>query len=111
MSDGNSMKRRTLLRGLFGVGVLAASDSVAAPLKFLKPMQVDNPLAAYPNRDWERAYRNIFNYDSSFVFLCAPNDTHNCLLRAYVKNGVVTRIVRVHRAGSSDGAERWLNAA
>jgi hypothetical protein len=26
------------------------------------------------------------------VFLCAPNDTHNCLLRAYVKNGVVVRI-------------------
>ncbi|MEW5742620.1 MAG: molybdopterin-dependent oxidoreductase [Myxococcota bacterium] len=92
MSDGNSLKRRTLLRGLFGAGVLAATDSAAAPLKFLKPMQVDNPLAAYPNRDWEKAYRNIFNYDSSFVFLCAPNDTHNCLLRAYVKNGVVTRI-------------------
>jgi nitrate reductase alpha subunit len=92
MSDGNCLKRRTLLRGLFGAGVLAATDSVAAPLKFLKPMQVDNPLASYPNRDWERAYRNIFNYDSSFVFLCAPNDTHNCLLRAYVKNGVVTRI-------------------
>ncbi|MEW6433058.1 MAG: molybdopterin-dependent oxidoreductase, partial [Myxococcota bacterium] len=92
MSDGNSIKRRELLKGLFGVGVLAATDTSAAPLKFLKPMQVDNPLAAYPNRDWERAYRNIFNYDSSFVFLCAPNDTHNCLLRAYVKNGVVTRI-------------------
>lgn len=91
MSD-SSIKRRTLLRGLFGAGVLAAQDGVAAPLRFLKPVSVDNPLASYPNRDWEKTYRNIFNYDSSFVFLCAPNDTHNCLLRAYVKNGVVTRI-------------------
>lgn len=89
----SSMKRRTLLRGLFGVGAVAAADqAIAAPLKFLKPLQVDNPLASYPNRDWEKTYRNIFNYDSSFVFLCAPNDTHNCMLRAYVKNGVVTRI-------------------
>ncbi len=92
MSDGHSIKRRTLIQGLFGAGIAASSQAAAAPLKFLKPMQVDNPLRAYPNRDWEKAYRNIFNYDSSFVFLCAPNDTHNCLLRAYVKNGVVTRI-------------------
>jgi nitrate reductase alpha subunit len=91
MSD-STINRRTLLRGLFGVGVLAAQGGAAAPLRFLKPVNVDNPLASYPNRDWEKTYRNIFNYDSSFVFLCAPNDTHNCLLRAYVKNGVVTRI-------------------
>ncbi len=91
MSD-STLKRRTLLRGLFGAGVVAAGEGAAAPLRFLKPLSVDNPLAAYPNRDWEKTYRNIFNYDSSFVFLCAPNDTHNCLLRGYVKNGVVTRI-------------------
>lgn len=91
MSD-DRIKRRTLLRGLFGVGVASAGAAAAAPLKYFKPLQIDNPLAAYPNREWEKAYRNIFNYDSSFVFLCAPNDTHNCLLRAYVKNGVVTRI-------------------
>jgi nitrate reductase alpha subunit len=53
---------------------------------------VDNPLEAYPDRGWEKIYRDQFRYDSTFHFLCAPNDTHNCLLRAYVKNGVVTRI-------------------
>jgi len=53
---------------------------------------VDNPLEAYPDRGWEKIYRDQFKYDSTFHFLCAPNDTHNCLLRAYVKNGVVTRI-------------------
>ena len=91
--DNVDVIRRRLLQGLFGAGALAASSSLqAAPLKYFAPTVIDNPLAAYPNRDWERAYRNIFNADSSFVFLCAPNDTHNCLLRAYVKNGVVTRI-------------------
>lgn len=85
--------RRRLLQSLFGFGALAAGgEALGAPLKFLKPLHVDNPLASYPNRDWEKAYRNIFKPDSSFVFLCAPNDTHNCLLRAYVKNGVVARI-------------------
>lgn len=84
--------RRSFLQGLFGATVLAAADAGAAPLRFLRPVEVDNPLAAYPNRDWERTYRNIFRADSSFVFLCAPNDTHNCLLRAYVKNDVVVRI-------------------
>lgn len=92
MSHSHDSTRRSLLKGLLGVGALSASDAVASPLRFFKPIQIDNPLAAYPNRDWERTYRNIFKSDYSYVFLCAPNDTHNCLLRAYVKNDIVTRI-------------------
>ncbi len=85
--------RRAFLQGLVSVSVLGAGTlAKSAPLHFFKPMQIDNPLAAYPNREWERTYRNIFKPDSSFVFLCAPNDTHNCMLRAHVKNGVVVRI-------------------
>lgn len=53
---------------------------------------MDNPLDFYPERDWERVYRDQFSYDSTFHFLCAPNDTHNCLLKAYVKNNIITRI-------------------
>ena len=53
---------------------------------------MDNPLAAYPNRDWERIYRDIYRTDTRFTFLCCPNDTHNCLLNAHVKNNVVVRI-------------------
>jgi len=52
----------------------------------------NNPLAHYPNRDWEKVYRDLFKVDGTFTFLCAPNDTHNCLLKAHVRNGVVTRI-------------------
>jgi nitrate reductase alpha subunit len=58
--------------------------------EFIEPIDPNlNPLETYPNRDWERVYRDIYSYDSSFIFLCAPNDTHGCLLRAYEKNGVV----------------------
>jgi len=85
--------RRKFLKGMALAGALASSRTVfGAPLRYFKPTHVDNPLAFYPNRDWEKAYRNIFSYDSNFTFLCAPNDTHNCLLKAYVKNGVVARI-------------------
>jgi len=53
---------------------------------------VSNPLAQYPDRGWERAYRDLWKYDSTYTFTCAPNDTHNCLLNAYVRQGVITRI-------------------
>jgi nitrate reductase / nitrite oxidoreductase, alpha subunit len=90
MSDSPRPNRRHFLQAILGATVVGVAT--AAPIRFLKPLQVDNPLAFYPNRDWERSYRNIFQADSSFVFLCAPNDTHNCLLKAYVKNGIAVRI-------------------
>ena len=74
---------------------------------------IENPLAAYPSRDWEKAYRDLWAYDSKFHFLCAPNDTHNCLLSAYVRAGVVTRTGASMRYGEAvdlDGAgasHRW----
>lgn len=86
--------RRNFLRNVLGIGAAAGALSAAraAPIRFLAPVHVDNPLATYPDRDWERAYRRIFAHDHDFTFLCAPNDTHNCLLRAYVKNGIIVRI-------------------
>ncbi len=96
MIDGNGpadLGRRKFVTGMAAAGAMLSAPRVfGAPLRYFKPIQVDNPLAQYPNRDWEKTYRNIFDYDSQFVFLCAPNDTHNCLLKAYVKNGVVARI-------------------
>ena len=92
-SGGANEGRRKFLKGMAVVGAALSSRTLfGAPIRYFKPTHVDNPLAFYPNRDWEKAYRNIFSYDSSYVFLCAPNDTHNCLLKAYVKNGVVARI-------------------
>lgn len=83
-------RREFLKISAISIGSILVSKPLLASLKFIP--EIDNPLDFYPDRDWEKIYRNQFNYDSTFHFLCAPNDTHNCLLRAYVKNDVVTRI-------------------
>ena len=81
------MSRRTFL----GCAVAAGAADVLS-LSFLRPAQgTDSPLAHYPRRGWERLYRDVYAFDDSYVFMCTPNCTHNCYLRAYVKNGVVTR--------------------
>ncbi|MFN3973743.1 MAG: molybdopterin-dependent oxidoreductase [Dehalococcoidia bacterium] len=62
---------------------------------------IENPLEFYPNRDWERAYRDVYRSDQSFVFLCAPNDTHNCLLRVYTRRNVAVRIEASYAYGKA----------
>ena len=82
--------RRDFLKwSLAGAAGLAAGSP---KLAFLQPLAIDNPLSGYPSREWERIYRDKYRYDDTFVFTCAPNDTHECLLRAYVRNGVITRL-------------------
>ena len=84
-----NLSRREFLEwvGAAGFSAFALSASEAWGLQ-----AIENPLAAYPNRDWEKTYRDLWKSDSSFTFLCAPNDTHNCILNAYVRDGVITRI-------------------
>ena len=88
------VSRRTFLSHMAaaGAGALVLTNAATSAAKMLKPWNIENPLNAYPNRDWEKVYRNLYASESSFTFVCAPNDTHNCLLRGHVKNGVVTRI-------------------
>jgi nitrate reductase / nitrite oxidoreductase, alpha subunit len=63
------------------------------PLWALEPVQeIENPLAYYPNRDWEKIYRDQYRYDSTFSWVCSPNDTHACRAKAYVRNGIVVRL-------------------
>jgi nitrate reductase alpha subunit len=95
MSD---LSRRNFLKfmGMAGFGAFVASASKAWGLE-----AVANPLAAYPSRDWEQVYRDLWKTDSTFTFLCAPNDTHNCLLKAHVRSGVVTRIGPSMRYGEA----------
>lgn len=95
------------------IGGLTAS-TLLQDLAFLDPIpEIDNPLAFYPNRSWEQRYRDLYAYDSSFAFLCAPNDTHNCLLLARVKQGMVTRIEPSYRYGEAtdlygnQASHRW----
>lgn len=95
------LSRRAFLTLAAGAGasvVLSGCDT--GLFNFLKPKS-DGSLEAYPNRDWEKVYRNIYKEDSHFHFLCSPNDTHNCLLKAHVKNGVVTRISPSYRYGEA----------
>jgi nitrate reductase alpha subunit len=89
--SSGKLSRRDFLEGVraLGFGALLTSSSNAWGFG---ATSVDNPLAHYPARDWEQTYRDLFKADGSFHFLCAPNDTHNCLLKAYVKNGVIVRI-------------------
>jgi nitrate reductase alpha subunit len=56
-----------------------------------QPVSIDNPLGSYPDRDWEKIYLDQYRFDSSFTWVCAPNDTHMCRLKAFVRNGVMIR--------------------
>lgn len=102
--------RRDFLKAAsaLGFGALTARARTAWGID-----RVDNPLESYPDRGWERSYRDLFHEDDSFVFLCAPNDTHNCLLRAHVKNGVVSRISPTYGYGratdlqGNTASHRW----
>lgn len=90
--NGQGIDRRGFLKGAGVIMAVGAGKAFAAPVQYFQPLQVDNPLKHYPSRDWEKIYRNLFLHDSQFHFLCAPNDTHNCLLKAYVKNGIAVRL-------------------
>ena len=83
------LSRREFLK-LSGAAALSAAFT-RLDLRLLEPIIVDNPLAAYPDRNWESVYRDQYRYDSSFTYVCSPNDTHACRLRAFVRNGIILR--------------------
>jgi len=85
----SEISRREFLK-LTGAAALSLAFS-NLDLRLLDPIDVANPLAAYPARDWEQIYRDQYRYDSSFTYVCSPNDTHACRLRAFVRNGVILR--------------------
>ncbi len=108
------LSRRSFLKLLaYSTGGFALSSYVNANFlslfSFFKPFDVENPLAEYPNRDWERVYREIWDYDYEYTFVCAPNDTHECLLKAHVKNNVVIRIAPTY--GYAEGSDLYGNKA
>lgn len=107
--QGKPLSHR-LSRRQFLAGTAAAAGGVAlaggynwarAELTTLRPYQVDNPLTAYPNRDWEALYRDQYRYDSEFTFLCVPNCTHNCRVKAVMRNGVMIRVEPPYTEGTA----------
>ena len=109
------MPRREFLKvaAAAGVGFACAPRTTFAQYRYLEAVRVENPLAGYPDRDWEHLYRDIFRHDETFVFLCCPNDTHNCLLNAFVKNDIVVRIEPTYGYGKArdlygnQASHRW----
>lgn len=100
-APGGIPRRRFLRWAGTGAAIAAASygESATGFTYFQAAQGIDNPLVAYPDHGWERVYRDQYAYDSSFLFVCAPNDTHMCRLRAMVRNGVVTRIEQAYDGG------------
>ncbi len=91
--EGRPITRRDALK-LLGAGAGVGAYLAASPLQLFGlegDEGVTNPLEHYPKRDWEKVYRDQYAFDRSFTFICAPNDTHMCRLRAFVRNGVVVR--------------------
>ncbi|MBI3325815.1 MAG: molybdopterin-dependent oxidoreductase, partial [Nitrospinae bacterium] len=83
--------RRQFLKAGFASAAVLTDEALA--LRTLQPVVgVDNPLEVYPERGWEQIYRDQYRYDSSFTYVCSPNDTHACRVRAFVRNGIVTRL-------------------
>ncbi|KRT69489.1 MAG: putative nitrate oxidoreductase subunit alpha, nitrate reductase 1, alpha subunit [Candidatus Rokubacteria bacterium CSP1-6] len=86
------MDRREFLRWI-GAGAGTAAAELGLPLRLLAAADPDqNPLAGSVARDWERIYRDQYKYDTTFDWVCSPNDTHACRVRAFVRNGIVTRL-------------------
>jgi nitrate reductase alpha subunit len=97
MSQGHDRRSFFKLVSTAGVATLIGTARTAWAID-----RIENPLRTYPKRDWERAYRELYQHDSTFHFLCAPNDTHNCLIKSFVRSGVVTRHHAEHALRRSD---------
>jgi nitrate reductase alpha subunit len=96
----SEFSRRDFLK-LSGAG-LAGSAFFGSGIRLLEAVEtVENPLEYYPNRRWEKVYRDQYHYDSAFTFLCLPNDTHNCRLTAFVRDGVAMRIEQAYDDGGA----------
>ena len=85
-----AVSRRRFLKTCLAAGGGAFLASGPSGWAF-DPVSVENPLGAYPARDWEKVYLDQYRYDDTFTWICAPNDTHMCRLRAFVRNGVMIR--------------------
>ena len=91
VDDNKGATRRDFLKttGL----AIGAAGAMGWPLRTLASRDdIANPLAHYPARDWEKIYRDQYSYDGTFSWVCSPNDTHACRVKAYTRNGIITRM-------------------
>ncbi len=84
-------RRKFLGIAAAGTGLVFAENAFA--FRTLRPaVEVANPLETYPVRNWEEIYHDQYRSDGTFTYVCSPNDTHACRVRAFVRNGVVMRL-------------------
>ena len=90
LNHSNGISRRDFL---WRVGVGMGSVTTGMPFQLLAAAETnENPLERSIARDWEEIYRDQYLYERTFDWVCSPNDTHACRARAYVRNGIVTRL-------------------
>ncbi len=91
-------RRKFLGIAATGAGLVLADKAFA--FQALKPaVEVGNPLDTYPDRGWEKIYHDQYRFDRTFTYICSPNDTHACRVRAFVRNGVVMRLEQNYDSG------------
>ncbi|HEU5395264.1 MAG TPA: twin-arginine translocation signal domain-containing protein, partial [Candidatus Methylomirabilis sp.] len=78
-SSGQGATRREFLGYAAAAGAGAGWLDFPLALRSLVAAEdVGNPLEHYPTRGWEKVYRDQYAYDSTFTWVCSPNDTHAC---------------------------------
>src|SRR5438093_12948176 len=97
------LTRRQFMKASAGTMAALAIPAKALALTALQPViAVGNPLGEYPDRSWERVYHHQYRYDSSFTYICRPNDAHACRLRAFARNGLLMRVEQDYDAQPMD---------
>lgn len=95
-NDKNKLTRRDFLKLMAVAGVAASAAGSASKVlevlgqnRYLE--QIGNPRLEYPEqlRDWEKMYRNMWQYDKVARSTHGVNCTGSCSWFVYVKDGIV----------------------
>ena len=93
-TDGERVNegRRDFLKGIGVAAAIGASGAVAAESTEMQRLQVvENPIGAYPYRDWEDLYREEWDWDSTARSTHSVNCTGSCSWEVFVRDGQVWR--------------------
>lgn len=110
------MKNRITRREFFGRAGLTAMGVASLGLfgcdlgeEKLKPLAViQNVLDYYPERGWEKVYRDLYSFDEAKIMVCSPNCTHNCSHTAFIRNGIVVRYEQVYNySETAEVSPQW----
>lgn len=91
----DKISRRDFLKITAALGGAAALSQVTQVTDILSESrffkEIVNPKLEYPNRDWEKLYRDMWQYDKVARSTHGVNCTGSCSWYVYVKDGIVVR--------------------